>query len=407
MPASLRVALLGFGPAEQTLIESVLRQLRPDGHSPEWTDDPGHADLILVNADDRWTARHLRLRGPTAPVLLVGDDDVGTGWPVMSRPLVPPALLSEAIRLLPAVPSVAGERPEFAATEPFAPLQASSHRAPARGFEETRPFERPTTAAVPPHPPARQRPAYDSIDARSVLLWRDEKGGAPGLVDEPVPTAGPVQPIGEPVDGPKRLSSRAGMPAMAGFEPTREAESQLPDKLPANWRELARQRDAERRHPVAPAEAEPLSSSFADPSEHPTVPPGLAAVGSMPSILLVGGSRLAGSSLIRELRGLGCQVEHAKDRAAALERLAGQAYRFALLDDRSLKGQTRVVCRALRRRARALGSGLTIVVLSRDDGALRRLLARWAGCDTWMTLPLDRERLARFLREGSEPRSGA
>jgi CheY-like chemotaxis protein len=403
MPASLRVALLGFGPAERTLIESVLRQLHPDGRNPEWAEDPGHADLILVNADDRWTARNLRLRSPVAPVLLVGDDDVGTGWPVMSRPLVPQALLSEAIRLLPAVSNVAGERPEFAATEPFAPLQASSRLAPARGFEETRPFERPTAAAEPPRPPARQRPAYDSIDARSVLLWRDEKSGVPGPVDEPPPTTEPVQPV----DKPKRLASRAGMPAMAGFEPTRDAESQLPDWLPENWQELARQRDAERRHPVEPAEGESLSSSFADPSDHPTVPPGLAALGQMPSILLVGGSRLAGSSLIRELRGLGCQVDHAQDREAALARLAGQAYRFALLDDRSLKEQTRRVCRALRRRARALGSGLTIVVLARDDGALRRLLARWAGCDTWMTLPLDRERLARFLREGSGSRSGA
>jgi len=32
---------------------------------------------------------------------------------------------------------------------------------------------------------------------------------------------------------------------------------------------------------------------------------------------------------------------------------------------------------------------------------LRRLLARWAGCDTWMTLPLERKRLAQHLLGGS------
>ena len=129
-------------------------------------------------------------------------------------------------------------------------------------------------------------------------------------------------------------------------------------------------------------------------------------MGRVSAILLVGGARLAGSSLIRELRGLGCQVDHAQDLAAALERLAGQAYGFAFMDDRSLKGRTRSVCRALRRRARALNLNLTLVVLARDDGVLRRLLARWAGCDTWMTLPLDRDRLARFLQDGSRLRTG-
>jgi CheY-like chemotaxis protein len=196
------------------------------------------------------------------------------------------------------------------------------------------------------------------------------------------------------------------MPAMAGFEATREAESQFPDRVPANWRDLARQRDDERRRRMSPVEVEPLSSSFAGPSDHPTSPPGQFVTGRVSAILLVGGARLAGSSLIRELRGLGCQVDHVQDLSVALERLAGQAYDFAFLDDRSLKGRTRSVCRVLRRRARALRLNLTLVVLARDDGVLRRLLARWAGCDTWMTLPLDRDRLARFLQDGSRLRTG-
>lgn len=401
-------ALMGFAATEQALLQSVLGSLGGGGHGMDRTEDPEQADLIVVNADDRWTARNLRRRCPAAPVLLIGADDAGTGWPVMSRPLVPQALLSAATRLLAVRPPAAEGPSDFAATEPFAPLLASRRVAPASGFEETRPFERPIAAgAAPTRTPPRQRPAYDPINAQSVLLWRDNNSGSAGSTLE----KSGIEVTDRSAAGTAKPSrfrpSHAGMPAMAGFEATREAESQFPDAVPANWRDLARQRDDERRRRTPSVEAEPPSSSFADPSVHPTSPPGLLVMGRVPAILLVGGARLAGSSLIRELRGLGCQVDHAQDRAAALERLAGQAYGFAFLDDRSLKGRTRSVCRALRRRARALGLNLTLVVLARDDGVLRRLLARWAGCDTWMTLPLDRDRLARFLQDGSRPRTGS
>ena len=82
---------MGFASNEQAQIQSVLRSLGGDGRGPDRTEDPEQADLILVNADDRWTARNLRRRRPAAPVLLIGADDAGTGWPVMSRPLVPQA----------------------------------------------------------------------------------------------------------------------------------------------------------------------------------------------------------------------------------------------------------------------------------------------------------------------------
>lgn len=407
MDQRLHFALMGFASNEQAQIQSVLRSLGGDGRGPDRTEDPEQADLILVNADDRWTARNLRRRRPAAPVLLIGADDAGTGWPVMSRPLVPQALLSAATRLLPAQRAAADLSSDFAATEPFAPLLPSGRAAPASGFEETRPFERPIAAGVAqPQSPRRQRPAYDSINAQSVLLWRDQKSGSTGTPPEKSSVEVTARPAAGPASSSTIRPSQAGMPAMAGFEATREAESQFPDRVPANWRDLARQRDDERRRRMSPVEVEPLSSSFAGPSDHPTSPPGQFVTGRVSAILLVGGARLAGSSLIRELRGLGCQVDHVQDLSVALERLAGQAYDFAFLDDRSLKGRTRSVCRVLRRRARALRLNLTLVVLARDDGVLRRLLARWAGCDTWMTLPLDRDRLARFLQDGSRLRTG-
>lgn len=404
MSASFQIALLGFAPNEQAFFESVFQMPRPDVRPYERVQDAERADLIIVNADDRWTARNLRLRGPVVPVLLIGTDDAGTGWPMMPRPLEPQALLSETSRLLPAQPAAATEAPEFAATQPFAPLQASGRLTPGSGFEETRPFERqPAAGASAQRPLSRTGPTYDSIDAHSLLSWRDGKTGAAGSPTEPAAGAMKAVPASLAASPLRSDPAQAGVLPMAGFEATREAESQLPDKVPANWQELARQRDAERRRRAARLEAEPINSSFADPSDHPKSPPAPTSPGRLPAILLVGGARLAGSSLIRELRGLGCQVDHAQDSPAALERLSRQAYGFAILDDRSLKRQTRSVCRALRRRARALGLTLNIMVLARDGGPLRRLLARWAGCDAWLTLPLERERLSQYLLGGSGP----
>lgn len=416
MSALFRIALIGFAPAEHSFVESVFQPARPDGSRHELVNDPAQADLILINADDRWSARQLRQRGVTAPVLLIGEHDAGTGWPVMPRPIETGTLLTEVARRLPgpganpAKTALQAPVPEFAATEPFAPLEPMGRPRAGHGFEETRPFERPAAAAaMPKRPLAASRPVHDSINAQSVLLWRDAKVGLADVPAEPsgtVPSAAP-SPNPVPVAAVPRTAPDTAVPAVAGFEPTRDADPTGPGRVPMNWRELARQRDEERRRRTEPPEAEPYSSSFADPSDHPTSPAALAALARSPAILLVGESRLGSSSLIRELRGLGCQVDHVQDAPAALARLAGQIYGFAFLDDRSLGRQTRAICRALRRRARALGLSLNIVVMARDEGPVRRLLARWAGCDTWMRLPLERKRLARYLLGGSGTAPGA
>ena len=415
MPSAFRVALVGLAPGERSLVEAAFSLPGPDGARHEMVHDPARANLIILDAEDTRAVHHFRARGLAAPVLLIGQDDAHTGWPAIPRPIERHALLGEAARLLSGAPAdleAPPLAPAFQATVPFAPLEMQRLRGAAdgfdetRSFQETRPFERPAPGAPEPRRAGSARPVvHESIDARSVLLWRDAKDGALVSSVAALPPAPPAPVAGARAEAaplaPRHEAPDARLPAIAGFESTRDGDPVAHQGVPANWRELARQRDEERRQRVTPVDAGAFSSSFADPSDHPTSPPGLAALARSPAILLVGEVRLAGSSLIRELRGLGCQVDHAHDIEAALARLAGQAYGYAFLDDRSLGRQTRAVCRALRRRARALGQTLNIVVMARDEGPLRRLLARWAGCDTWMTLPLERKRLAQHLLGGS------
>ncbi len=419
MPVPCRIALVGLAPAERSLVEAAFLQPGPDGARQEMVHDPARADLVILDAEDTRAMHHFRARGLGAPVLLIGRDDANTGWPAVPRPIEPQALLAGAARLLSGAPvslAAAPLAPAFQATVPFAPLEMPRLRGAAdgfdetRAFQETRPFERPPADGTALQQAGDGRSGvYDSIDVRSVLLWRDAKDGASAVPTNanPAPAAVAVGRLDGATPAPRGEAADPGLPAIAGFESTRDGDPVEHQGVPANWRELARQRDEERRQRVPPPDPEPYSSSFADPSDHPTSPPGLATSARSTAILLVGEARLAESSLTRELRGLGCQVDHAHDSEAALARLAGQVYRMAFLDDRSLGRQTRAVCRALRRRARSMGQTLNIVVMARDEGPLRRLLAKWAGCDTWMTLPLERKRLAQYLLGGSGPSSRA
>ena len=355
-----------------------------------------------------------------AAVLLMWASDAGTGWPVVSRPIQWPAVLQAVSRLTQQLPGSGPRRtpapparhpePNFEATVPFAPLEMTkaSGAGAYQGFDVTQPFDRSAAGDLVPHSPVA-RPAVqdDTIDMRSVLMWRDAQAGPPATPSIPAggaPAARAGLPAEPRIETAPAAGPEPGFPGLAGFESTRDADHPEHPPGPANWRELAQQQAQARRlaappaPPAAPGHAG-LSSSFADPADHPTLPPAVALSGKRPVILLVGAARLAESSLIRALRGFGYPVDYVEDGEAARSRLATQAYGFAFLDDVSLGRQTVPLCRALRKRARALGQQqLRVVVIARKGGPLRRLWARMTGCDAWMTLPLDRKRLGQYLR---------
>jgi CheY-like chemotaxis protein len=414
------VALLGLSPVDRTLIETLLRQDLASGVAGELVHDLHQADLIIANADDANTVHGLHARKLPAPVVLIGDTDAGTGWPVIARPIEPQRILQAIKRLTPAPgramnrvvppsPSPSPRASGFEATVPFAPLEMAGRSGGAgnTSFEVTQPFERSAAGSLAAHAPGpRRQMQHEPIDARSVLMWRDAQVNPPvsapvaaAVGESPVPRLTPSD--GAVTEAASFVAPARDFPAFAGFETTRDADHPELAQVPGNWRDLARQqaRAAHVPEQPAPPESENLSSSFADPADQPTLPPGIAAAGPVQAILLVGEERLAESSLIRALRGFGYQVDYVPDGDVALSRLASQDYGFVFLDAVSMRRQTLPVCRALRKRARALGQQrLHIVVIAKKGELLRRLLARVAGCDAWMTLPLERKRLGQFLR---------
>ncbi|MEO7127741.1 MAG: hypothetical protein ABI040_02570, partial [Rhodoferax sp.] len=218
MPQPL--ALVGFPPNELAAFSALFRLAARSGPGYAMVAHAREADVVIANADDADAVRELRRTQPSARVLLIGDSDVGTGWLVQPRPIQLLAVL-DAVGALAASPAQA-ERPSagfaktvpyepstqpaaayapspsqphvpshlqtaFAATEPFAPLEAP--RAPAavpepNGFQPTQPYVS-GFQATQPYASGDELEALRSIfdeamvvepveviDRASIALWR-------------------------------------------------------------------------------------------------------------------------------------------------------------------------------------------------------------------------------------------
>ncbi|MES2975168.1 MAG: response regulator [Pseudomonadota bacterium] len=135
------IALAGFTAFERTTFESFFRLAARRVQGYALVDDIQACDLIVANADDGDTMAALFARPPTVPVLLVGQDDAGTGWPIEPRPIKLMNVLTAVDQMLGMQPAAAAPPPAprngtraFAPTRPFAgdpALQPSAPAAPA------------------------------------------------------------------------------------------------------------------------------------------------------------------------------------------------------------------------------------------------------------------------------------
>ncbi|MBE2262520.1 MAG: hypothetical protein IAE92_07250 [Burkholderiaceae bacterium] len=422
-----RLALLGLPPADRHLLEPLLL-----GSAAEAgyviVHDLEEADLIISNADDGHVVRGLQARQLAAPVLLIGDSDAGTGWPLLSRPIESGALVAAVSTLaagagmnrsgsgLPpahAPRSPAPWRPDAAESQP--PVEADfpstrvvplSARAdvplPARRVERLQPQ---APVAAPETRPGFQATVPFSDSGRASLAQvaapASESASAPGF-QSTVPfaaleMAGGAPPIEKPVRAP------VARPAVAGNGVNALAQDVL------MWRDgptaTAAPAPASASAPApAPAPSRNESDSYWTSSlapetlDHPTAPQALDGEPSA-SIMLVGGPRLANGSLIKALRGFGHRVDYAPDGGGALSRLTARDYDVVFLDQTALGVSTLSLCRALLKRAAQERLTLRVVVIATTGSWLQRLLARMAGVDTWMVKPLVKKRLKNYLRK--------
>lgn len=376
MPRSCAIALAGLPPTERALIEGALAHaasaLLPGAFIEA---DPARAALIIANADDAAALKDIKSRAPAGRVILLGNSDQGTGWPLVARPLRLQALMEAARRQLalmqepdagavaPKSPAREGtwlsrigrERAGFSDTQPF-PLDADDEFAQTRQFAPERPRFRP--AAEPP--PAAEA-GHD------------------------------------------------------GFESTQHFAHSVPSVAPSDWEaEVAEWEQAKpQRHVDVPPASQAPSVAVGTPPVAEPSPPDVEAdtvPGTLPAvdrILIVGLPGTAPAGLIRIVEGAGFPVDFAGSPVAMTEFLAKNVYQYVVLIEVSLGPQAIRLCRHIQRNPGRSSADLRLLIVASHGGLIARMRAWFAGCHAWLPIPLNQSRLLQYLRDHRSVRAHA
>lgn len=379
------IALLGLPPPERALIEALVQlsaSRGPDGY--HIVSEASQAQFVVANADDAVTLRDLRVRPPRARVVLVGEHDGGTGWPLVQRPVRLHTLM-ETLRRQEAAPAPKPfDLPDpdddedtrvsaFAHTRPFSPSEMPDAES---GFAATRQFDDMTIRMPPPAAFENTRPFDRQFDAMP------RKPAAPVSFEQTRPfdradlmPAMPV-PSRAPVAVPPPPAAAVSTPAspVPPVAPPAETESSTSD------------------------DTSPAVLDTPVPQATPTRRKRAADAPDAPRLLLVGDARADWALLTDSLRRNGYAVDFAPDRATALARVPQTPYAVVIVDQLFLGAEALPLCGALRH-AQVEGNQprARVLVLAKQGGLFNRFRAWFAGCDGWMVVPLRKGDLMRFL----------
>lgn len=343
---------VGLTPSERALLESLFALDRGHGDDMVPARFPGDAHLVVANGDDATVVERLRAEHPQALIVLVGRPagHAALALPVLQRPLNLAAVAGVFSQLDWPVHLQSSEPADFGFTFPSSSMAPASQPSQLVLPEPPRLSKTPAVAPMMP-PGAVDSSAFAPTTLTAPLAAQDPVGAAippaPHVAPEPV-IAAPVAPMARvaPVT-PAAVSARA------------------------SWvhSELA--------PPAAPASAH-------------EVPPPAPEV-----MVIVGALGERSHTLPRGIRRLGLSVQLVEAHEA-LTVFARQSADFVFLDQASLGDGLLALARSLVATRTAAGRPPHVVVVARRGSAFDRLRARLMGC-TWMSVPIERERLAAFF----------
>lgn len=184
------VALVGFSQAESSTFESFLRLAarRPPGYRVQ--DEVMDAQILVVNADNAQALHLVRYADLPGKVLLVGNTDGGTGWPLQRKPVRLVSVLTALDGIVGVTSAAAPAKRRsgnsgFQAAEPYQAsqlqgLDASMRRASSRRGADTEfPPTRPMLREARPAPAA----------GRTGVMRMTDFGGLDDLPSPPAPAA--------------------------------------------------------------------------------------------------------------------------------------------------------------------------------------------------------------------------
>jgi len=401
------IALAGLSATEQILLEGAFFQSGGNQIPGAFqVHDPARAELVIANADDVVSLRALQAMGLSGRVLLLGDTDAGTGWPVVARPLRLHAVLEAARRVLapPAQAATGADDAEpaarlggwmrrfnpepvgFAATLPFMPSDAAG----VSGFEATRQFA------------ASRVPQFEATQPFVMPGRAPLRNPAPPRRPEP----------GQAGKAPEALGpARSGRHGDDDFQATQQFTGGVPSVAPSGWEQ--EQVDWELQQAVraaAEARRKPVSddrvAAPTPPAAAPAIPAGHdaprdAVVPTVPvrkdRILIVGQPGTAAGGLLRILKSVGFAADFVSSDAAVFQHLAQQPYGFVFLIEVSLGPHAIELCRKIQDHRGVSSPDLRTVIVAGHRGLFSRLRAWFAGCHAWMAIPLEKVALLQYL----------
>jgi CheY-like chemotaxis protein len=339
-----KIALIGFSSFERATFESFFRLAarRPPGYV--LVADATMANLAVVNADDVVAMNAVLDKKPCKHVMLIGNSDGGTGWTLQRRPLNLMKVLTNVEQLLSATgPTYAAVAPPARAPAPVAVAVAAPSPIAPSGFFTTRSFAR------------TDRSPLTSLSALPPITSR-------------VPAPVPVRPS----------------PAIAPPVALRSVPSVVsPASRPSEVRMGSGDNSV----------MQPDSGVVGGNSQAASV----VEDGSLDHILVVDDSDIALKFMRNRLTRFGFRTDLANSGEEALGRLGVRPYKFVFLDVMMDGLDGYQTCRAIKQRKYGDEKPPVVVMLTSRGGTIDKIRGTLAGCDAYLTKPLNERDLIAIL----------
>lgn len=357
MGGAYTVALVGFAENESATFESFFRLAarRPPAYQVQ--DEVMDAQILIVNSDNLQALHLVQYADLPGNVLLVGNSDGGTGWPLQRKPIKLVAVLAELDRLVGVAPKPTAAQPD-SRVGAVAHQPVPAHQGADRGFAATEPYQSAPmglSTATPMVPAARpRRRSSDSEFPPTRPMVRSTV--APAAVSAAAvapPTPMPASPRQQ------ALNARAARPGVM-----RLTDFGGLDDLP---------------QPTArsPKSRSPRSTNQTAQAAAPVVPHG--------DMLLVSESLVEGRILHKRFKKYGLNIDWSREGKQALVMLKAHPYRLVAIDRLNGEPDAYQVCRAAKLCRQPNGQPPVVIMFAPSAGSMDRIKAGLAGGDAYLS----------------------
>lgn len=369
MGGAYTVALVGFAQIESATFESFFRLAarRPPAYHVQ--DEVMDAQILIVNSDNMQALHLVQYAELPGKVLLVGNSDGGTGWPLQRKPI-------KLVSVLAALDTIVGVPPKAGAPAPRVDLRPGAaaahqpvppHMGADRGFAATEPVESNQMPMVPAVAPRRRSSDTEFQVTQPMARSLMSADPAPRPTPAPAPAAVATPPrLAVPSAAMNARAARPGVMRLTDFGGL--------DELPAPA--------------PAPASRPPVSRPPAAHAPQSTNKPekvAAAPVVQRGDMLLVAESLVEGRILHKRFKKYGLTIDWSREAAQALVMLKAHPYRLVAIDRLNGDPDAYQICRHAKQRKLPNGQAPVVVMFAPTAGSMDRIKAGLAGSDAYLS----------------------